>query len=318
MVSYLFVFILLILVFNGYFVIANRYNIIDRPNERSSHIGITIRGGGIVFPLATLAWFLIYGFGEPWIIFAMLLMSTISFIDDLMTLSSGIRILAHFTAVSILLWQLQVFGLPKYIIIFAFLVAIGWINAFNFMDGINGITAFYSFVTLSSFAWINFSVGFIPNQLIIILILSVLIFSFYNARTNAIIFAGDVGSVTMAFLLLWFMTSLMIKTGRLEYILFFAIYGIDTVITIFFRVLRHENVFKAHRTHLYQYLSNEFKWSQILVSFIYGFLQLLINIATIILIKKNIMTVPVLISFLMILGFGYIIVRYRVTKSIQN
>jgi UDP-N-acetylmuramyl pentapeptide phosphotransferase/UDP-N-acetylglucosamine-1-phosphate transferase len=317
MVFYLFVFVLLILIFKGYFVIANRYNIIDRPNERSSHTRLTIRGGGIVFPLAALVWFLIYGFGEPWIIFAMLLMSTISFIDDIIALSSGIRILAHFTAVSILFWQLQVFGLPIYIIIFAFLVAIGWINAFNFMDGINGITAFYSLVTLSSFAWINFSVGFIPNQLIIVLVLSVVIFSFYNARTNAIVFAGDVGSVTMAFLLLWFMTSLMIKTGRIEYILFFAIYGIDTVITIFFRVLRSENVFKAHRTHLYQYLSNELKWPQILVSFIYGFLQLLINIVAIILIEQNMMTVPVFIFFLMILSFGYIIVRYRVAKSIQ-
>jgi UDP-N-acetylmuramyl pentapeptide phosphotransferase/UDP-N-acetylglucosamine-1-phosphate transferase len=225
--------------------------------------------------------------------------------------------LAHFTAVSILFWQLQVFGLPLYIVILAYFVAIGWINAFNFMDGINGITAFYSIVALGSFAWINNTVGFIPTQLIFFLIFSVLIFSFYNARTNAIAFAGDVGSVTMAFLLLWFMVSLMIKTGRVEYILFFAVYGIDAVITILFRIYRRENILKAHRTHLFQFLSNELRWSQIWVSFIYAILQVLINILVIILIQRNLMTYSVFISILTVLAVGCLIVRYRVIKSIR-
>ncbi|MBK6285937.1 MAG: UDP-GlcNAc--UDP-phosphate GlcNAc-1-phosphate transferase [Draconibacterium sp.] len=315
---YFAVFVILLFLLKGYFIIADHLNIVDKPNERSSHSHLTIRGGGILFPLATLAWFLLYGFVEPWIILAMLLLAAISFIDDILTLSSGIRILAHFAAVSLLFWQLNIFGMPWYIIFAAYLLTIGWINAFNFMDGINGITVFYSLVTICSFLWINMSITFIPNQLLVLLIISALIFSYYNARVRAITFAGDVGSVTMAFLLAWFMISLILKTGRFEYILFFAVYGIDSVFTIFFRLLRHENIFEAHRTHLFQYLSNEIKWPQILVSSIFGSIQLIINAVTIFLIEKDRMTLSVFVLILLTLSILYLTLRFITIKSIQK
>jgi UDP-N-acetylmuramyl pentapeptide phosphotransferase/UDP-N-acetylglucosamine-1-phosphate transferase len=317
MVIYLVVFVSLIALIKGYFMIADHYNIIDKPNERSSHSHLTIRGGGIIFPVATLIWFFIFGFNQPWIIVAMLIMAVVSFVDDVITLSSGVRILAHFVSVAILFWQLQVFGLPVLLIILAFFVAIGWINAFNFMDGINGITAFYSLVAVVTFAWVNNSLKFVPDQLIVVLAISLLIFSFFNARKVAVAFAGDVGSVTLAFLLLWFMVSLMMKTGRIEYILFFAIYGIDTVITILQRALKRENILKAHRTHLFQYLSNEKKLPQILVSGIYGCLQLIINVFTVAAIENSLMTWWLFVSVLMVLGMVYLLVKYRITKSIQ-
>ncbi len=318
MLLYFAVFVILLFLLKGYFIIADHLNIVDKPNERSSHSHLTIRGGGILFPLATLAWFLLYGFVEPWIILAMLLLAAISFIDDILTLSSGIRILAHFAAVSLLFWQLNIFGMPWYIILAAYLLTIGWINAFNFMDGINGITVFYSLVTICSFLWINMSITFIPNQLLVLLIISALIFSYYNARVRAITFAGDVGSVTMAFLLAWFMISLILKTGRFEYILFFAVYGIDSVFTIFFRLLRHENIFEAHRTHLFQYLSNEIKWPQILVSSIFGSIQLIINAVTIFLIEKDRMTLSVFVLILLTLSILYLTLRFITIKSIQK
>ncbi len=316
MLLYFVVFVILVFMLKGYFILADRYNIIDKPNERSSHSHLTIRGGGILFAAAGVIWFLFYGFNNPWIIIAVILMATISFLDDILTLSSGIRILTHFIAVTILFWQLHVFGLPWFIIVLAYLFTIGWINAFNFMDGINGITVFYSLVTLSSFAWINMSLDFVPNQLLIILMFSALIFSFYNARVRAITFAGDVGSVTMAFLLAWFMISLIVKTGHIEYILFFVVYGIDSVFTIFFRLLRRENIFKAHRTHLFQYLSNEKKWPQILVSGIYGLFQLIINIIAIFLLENNAMTLSIFALILIMLSAFYMIVRYKTLKSI--
>ena len=318
MLLYFAVFVILLFLLKGYFIIADHLNIVDKPNERSSHSHLTIRGGGILFPLATLAWFLLYGFVEPWIILAMLLLAAISFIDDILTLSSGIRILAHFAAVSLLFWQLNIFGMPWYIILAAYLLTIGWINAFNFMDGINGITVFYSLVTICSFLWINMSITFIPNQLLVLLIISALIFSYYNARVRAITFAGDVGSVTMAFLLAWFMISLILKTGRFEYILFFAVYGIDSVFTIFFRLLRHENIFEAHRTHLFQYLSNEIKWPQILVSSIFGSIQLIINAVTLFLIEKDRMTLSVFVLILLTLSILYLTLRFITIKSIQK
>jgi UDP-N-acetylmuramyl pentapeptide phosphotransferase/UDP-N-acetylglucosamine-1-phosphate transferase len=318
MLLYFVVFVILIFISKGYFIIADHYNIIDKPNERSSHSHLTIRGGGILFPAAGLIWFLLYGFNEPWIIIAMLLLAIISFLDDILTLSSRIRILTHFAAVSLLFWQLHVYGLPWYITTLAYLFTIGWINAFNFMDGINGITAFYSLVALSSFAFINMSLDFVPTQLMIILMFSALIFSFYNARVRAITFAGDVGSVTMAFLLAWFMISLIIKTERVEYILFFAIYGLDSAFTIFFRLLRHENIFVAHRTHLFQYLSNEIKLPQILVSSVYSVLQLIINLMTMFLIENDHMNLMTFISILFVLSLVYLLIRYLILNSIQK
>ena len=318
MLIYIIVLVILIFLLKGYFIIANHFNITDKPNERSSHSQLTIRGGGILFPVAGLIWFMLYGFSEPWIIFAMLLLAIISFLDDIVSLSSGVRILTHFTAVSLLFWQLHIFGLPLYIIVLAYLFTIGWINAFNFMDGINGITVFYSLATLGSFLWINSYINFVQTQLLIVLILSALVFTFYNARARAITFAGDVGSVTMAFLLAWFMISLIVKTERFEYVLFFAIYGIDSAFTIFFRLLRHENIFVAHRTHLFQYLSNEMKWPHLLVSAIFSILQLFINLITIFLIETDKMNLFVFITILFMLTMVYLIVRHKTINSIQK
>ena len=318
MLLYLITFIAQIFLLLGYFKFANQYNIIDKPNGRSSHSYTTIRGGGIVFPAAAILWFLMYGFSQPWLILALLLMAAISFLDDVITLTSKIRIFVHFMAVTILFWQLNVFELPWYCFAFAYLFTIGWINAFNFMDGINGITAFYGLVALGTFAWLNQSLEFVSQQLIIVLVLSVLIFSYFNARKRAKTFAGDVGSVSMAFLLAWFMISLMVKTGRVEYILFFALYGLDSVVTIIFRLRRHENIFKAHRSHLFQYLSNELKLPHVMVSSIYALVQCGINIITIVLISENRMTNSAFVLFLSVLCIAYLIIRNVIFKAIQQ
>ena len=316
MALYILNFGILIALMLAYFKLADHYNIVDKPNERSSHSYITIRGGGVLFTLAALLWFFIYGFYQIWIVGALLLVATVSFLDDILTLPSKIRILAHFAAVSVLFWQLQVFGLPWYVVILAYLFTIGWINAFNFMDGINGITAFYGLVTLASLSWVNQSIGFASRELINILILSVVIFTFFNARKKAKTFAGDVGSVSLAFILAWFMISLILTSGRWEYILFFTVYGIDSVFSILFRLSRHENIFEAHRTHLYQYLSNELDWPHVLVAAIYAVLQLVINVITINMIVSGKVWFLFVIVFLLA-GIMYLVVRFKVTKAIQ-
>jgi UDP-GlcNAc:undecaprenyl-phosphate/decaprenyl-phosphate GlcNAc-1-phosphate transferase len=302
----------------GYFRLADHFNIIDKPNERSSHKHITIRGGGIVFPVAAIFWFLVYGFNHPWIIFALLLLATVSFLDDVVSLSSKLRIVVHFIAVSLLFWQLQLFDLPWYGVAVVYLLVIAWINAFNFMDGINGMTAFYGLATLLTFAWLNHAVEFVSQHLIILLMLSVLVFSFFNARKRAITFAGDIGSVSMAFLLAWFMISLILKTGRLEYILFFSVYGIDSATTILFRLLQRENIFEAHRTHLYQYLGNELNWPHVLVSGIYGTIQAGINILVVTLISNDKMNWQLFIMILVLLTAFYLIIRLKIIRILQH
>ncbi|WP_319502697.1 hypothetical protein [uncultured Draconibacterium sp.] len=314
---YAIVFFTLTAILLAYIKIARILNIVDKPNDRSSHQYVTVRGGGIIFPIAAVLWYLLYGKTDPWIIAALLLIAVISFIDDIILLSSSSRLLIHIVATTVLLWQIQIFGLPWYGIVLIYILTLGWINAFNFMDGINGITGIYGLVSLCTFLWLNQSIPFIPSELIITLINSILIFLFFNFRRRAKTFAGDVGSISLAFILAWAIISLILTTGRIEYILFFAIYGIDTVVTILIRLFRRENIFEAHRTHLYQFLSNEYKWSHIKVSLSYGLIQGIINISVILLITNNYMNYFVLLLFVVVLAAAYLFLRHKIQKAID-
>jgi len=301
-----------------YFRLAEKWGIVDRPNERSSHTSLTIRGGGIVFPLAAFLWFFLFGFGLPWLITGVALLAVVSFSDDLKPLSSLLRILIHLAAVTLLFVQTGVFGLPWPYIFAAYILTIGWINAFNFMDGINGITPFYSIVALITFLYINRSEHFAPDELIILLIIATLIFTWFNARKQARCFAGDVGSVSMAFLLAFLMASLMLKTNMVVWVLFFAVYGIDSVFTILFRIERQENIFKPHRTHLYQYLANEMGWPQLSVAGLNAGVQLFINVITLVMLEKGMMNRMVFVILLAILAVFYLAARIWVLKIIAR
>jgi len=275
----------------------------------------------VIFTLAAILWFVLYGFNEPIIIGALVAIALISFLDDVMVLSNKIRISIHFLAVTVLFWQLQVFEFPWYVVAITYLFTIGWINAFHFMDGINGITSFYALTTLGSLLWISHTADFLKiengTHLVVLLIISLIISSLFNARKRAKTFAGDIGSVGMAFLLAWFIIKLILETGRIEYILFVIVYGIDSVITIIYRLKRKENIFQAHRTHLYQYLSNELRLPHVLLSMLYEVIQLIINIIAIVLIKNGVMTIPIFISFLIILSTIYLLIRLFVIKRIS-
>lgn len=318
MLIYITVSLILIAAILLYFRIADRYNIIDKPNERSSHSYLTIRGGGIIFPLAALLWFVFYGFDSKWAISGLLVISVISFLDDLRPLSGKVRMVVHIAAVSLLFYGAGMFNLHWYWLVIAYLVAVYWINAFNFMDGINGITPFYCLSALGTFWYLNRDIYFFHKELIVVLLISTLIFSFFNARKRARTFAGDVGSVSLAFLLWWMMMALILHSGRFEYILFFAVYGIDSVFTIIFRLTRGENIFQAHRSHLYQKLSNELKWPHVQVSVIYALVQLTINGIVVFLISSNRMNFPVLLALVIFLSALYLWLRYSVELRIKR
>ena len=144
-----------------------------------------------------------------------------------------------------------------------------------------------------------------------------IIFLFFNLRKRAKTFAGDVGSISLAFLLSWFLIALILKTGRIEYILLFAVYGIDSVVTILLRLARRENIFKPHRTHLYQLLCNEYKYSHIRVSLIYGIIQCVINVIVIQLIVNNLMNHTLLTLSILLLSVTYLVLRYKIQKAID-
>lgn len=318
MLTYSLVALILIAAILFYFKIADRYNIIDKPNERSSHNYITIRGGGIIFPLAALLWFAFFGFQQAWAMAALVLIAVISFMDDLHPLSGKVRMLVHVVAVSLLFSGMGIFGLAWYVIAGAYLLAVFWINAFNFMDGINAITPFYALVALATFGYLNLKHQFFPGELIVLLISSSVIFSYFNARKRATTFAGDVGSVSMAFLLVWLLLELLLKTGCIGYILLFAVYGLDTVFTIIIRLIRGENIFKAHRSHLYQLLSNELNWPHVQVAVIYAVAQLLINLLVVYLVINDLMSLPAFFILIILFAKIYIMLRYVARANIRR
>ena len=273
--TYLIIAVLLTVALLFYFRIADRYNIIDKPNDRSSHYSSTVRGGGVIFPLAVLVWFLGPGAGAyVWFLLGLLLIATISFLDDLFSLPTFQRIIVHLLSVALLLYQTGFLEETPYWTLLAIVLIIGWLNAFNFMDGINGISAFYALVALAPLAYLNLQLNFTDSGIIHITGLALLIFSWFNARRRARTFAGDVGSISLAFIIAFVMLQLLLATERWEYIVFLGVYGVDAVCTIIHRLIRRENIFQAHRSHLYQYLANEMVWPQLQVAGVYALLQL--------------------------------------------
>lgn len=260
-----------------YFRIADKFNIIDKPNERSSHKRVTLRGGGIIFYFGVAIYFICYQFNYPWFFAGLTLITLISFIDDVRSLPSFFRLTIQFIAMGLMFYQWELFTMPWYFWLSALVVCTGIINAYNFMDGINGITGGYSLVLASALWYINAHIiSFTDEKLIIILILSLLVFNFFNFRTNAKCFAGDVGATSVAFILIFMIGQLIIKTGDFSYFILLAIYGVDTVLTIIHRILLKEPLMEAHRKHMYQIMANELKLPHITVSLVYMVVQAVI------------------------------------------
>ena len=274
---YLIILVLLFLVELLYFRIADKCNIIDKPNERSSHTRITLRGGGIIFYLGALVYFLTNHFEYPWFILALTLITFISFVDDIRSTSQGLRLVFHFTAMALMFYQWGLFSLPWWTVFVALIVCTGIINAYNFMDGINGITGGYSLIVLLALAFVNMQmVHFVEGELIYTMLCAVLVFNFFNFRKKAKCFAGDVGSVSIAFVVLFLIGKLIIRTGDFSWIVLLAVYGVDSVLTIIHRLMLHENIGLPHRKHLYQLMANELKIPHVVVSLIYMMSQAVI------------------------------------------
>lgn len=248
---YLIILVLLFLAELFYFRVADRCNIIDKPNERSSHTKVTLRGGGIIFYFGALAYFLTSGFEYPWFLLALTLVTFISFVDDIKSTGQMTRLLFHFSAMAMMFYQWGLFSLSWWWIVIALIVCTGIINAYNFMDGINGITGGYSLVILAALAYINKEVvTFVEADFIYTVICSVLVFCFFNFRKRAKCFAGDVGSVSIAFILLFLIGRLIIETEDFSWIVLLSVYGVDSVLTIIHRLMLHENIGLPHRKHL--------------------------------------------------------------------
>ena len=333
---YFAVFLILFVLALVYFKIADKYNIIDKPNHRSAHAEITLRGGGIVFPIAFLMFFITGTWGklvhlplhdqvaenQNYLLFGigLLLLCTISFLDDLYDLSSKIRIVFHFISVTLLLAFLNAFVLlPIWAIPVLYILIIGILNAYNFMDGINGITGLYSLVTLLSLLYVNQNmVSFVDGDFIIYPVLACLVFLFFNFRKKAKCFMGDIGSMGIAFWVVALIGLLMMKTGEIKWILFLAVYGVEVISTILERLKLKENIFEAHRRHLYQLLANEKKISHLKVSALYAVVQLIVNAIVIFSnLPQNVIFVIILLPALIFYLYTKLTIKKQITLNIN-
>lgn len=270
--------ILLILLELAYFRVADRFNIIDKPNLRSSHKTIVLRGGGIIFLFAVWLYAAFFGLTYPWFILGLTVVGLVSFIDDIHSLPDSARLVVQFSSMFLMFYQFGILNFQDWwMVLIALVVCVGIINAYNFMDGINGITGGYSIAVLVPLIFLNGKYDFINQSFLYAVGISLLVFCFFNFRKKAKCFAGDVGSISIAFILLFALGQLILKTQDFSYIVFLAVYGADAILTICHRIQLHENLGEAHRKHAYQIMANELKIPHTTVSSLYMAVQLLIS-----------------------------------------
>lgn len=286
-ITYGIIFVVLLLLELAYFKIADKFNIIDKPNERSSHSTIVLRGGGIIFLLGAWVWSIAFGFQYPWFLLGLTLVAGVSFIDDIHSLPDSVRLVVQFTAAALAFYQLGMLSgewfesngvlVGGLLILLALIVYVGATNVINFMDGINGITAGYALAVLVPLTIVSDTADL---NLIAVSILSVLVFCIFNFRPKgkAKCFAGDVGSIGIAFIMLFLIGKVIIATGDLTYLIFLLVYGVDGTLTICHRIMLHENLGEAHRKHAYQLMCNELKIGHVKVSLLYMAMQLVVSL----------------------------------------
>lgn len=298
-----------------YFRIAKKCNIIDKPNARSSHSRIVLSGGGVIFVFGLWLWAAFFGAAYPWFLAAVTLIAVVSFLDDVRSLPESVRLVAQFVAMGLMFYQLDMLHWEMWWwVIVALFVCVGASNIINFMDGINGITAGYALASLVSIYLLNRELCFVEQSLVQTVILADVVFCFYNFRPKgkARCFAGDVGSIGIAFILLFLIGRLVIQTFDVTYLIFLLVYGVDGCLTIVHRIMLHENLGEAHRKHAYQLMANELKIGHVKVSLFYMCLQLIVSLGFIFLVPNTQLAHWIyLFGAMLVLSVAYVVFKKK-------
>ena len=326
--TYIIIAVLLLAAELIYFRIADKCNIIDKPNERSSHSTIVLRGGGIIFAISMVIWMILQMVNGEWctvqdylpFMVGLVLICGVSFWDDVKSLPDSVRLVAQFIAMALMFWSMfggqdswftvQEWYWKVAIIIAALIVCVGATNIINFMDGINGITAGYSLAVLVPLLMLDVRgkmedvAGFIEPSYLIVAIIGVLVFCIFNFRPKgkAKCFAGDVGSIGIAFIMLFAIGKLIVQTADVTYLIFLLVYGVDGCLTICHRIMLHENLGEAHRKHAYQLMANELKIGHVKVTLLYMAMQLTVSLGFIYLCPNT-----VLAHWIYLVGAGIVL-----------
>ena len=323
MVVYLIIALCLLAAELLYFRIADKFNIIDKPNERSSHSSIVLRGGGVIFSLSMVAWAVMMLVRGEWtevtgylpFLVGLMIVAVVSFVDDVRSLPDSVRLVAQFCAMALMFWSMGIMHWEMWwIVLIALVVCVGATNVINFMDGINGITAGYSLAVLVPLMLLNRELGFIDSSFLVVAIIGVLVFCLFNFRPKgrAKCFAGDVGSISIAFIMLFAIGRLVVQTQDVTYLIFLLVYGVDGCLTICHRILLHENLGEAHRKHAYQLMANELKIGHVTVSLVYMALQLAVSLGFIYLCSDTVLAHWIyLVGAGMVLSLAYILFKKK-------
>lgn len=295
---------------------APRLNWYDEPNERSSHRRTTLQGAGVVFLLAIVTAYF-SGNLQGWPAIGILFAGLVGLAADHAVMPPIHRLVLYAIAWVLVFTGLRFFDLPVWWVLPAFMGCLAWINFFNFMDGINGMMTLYAGVALATF-WLMSPFLLEWKPFIAMVAVVVLGYAMLNVRKQALAFAGDIGSVSLAFMLAILMLTLIGQTNQWGYLLFFGIYFVDAGFTLLFRVLAKENLFEPHRKHLYQLLANDIQVPHIRVSIIYALLQAAINLLVLRLEVLQWLTLPVIAVIAGILAIVYLLVRFKIRQMIQN
>ncbi len=323
MMTYVIIFALLLVAELVYFKIADKFNIIDKPNERSSHSTIVLRGGGIIFSLSMVAWAVMMAVQGEWtaivgylpFLVGLMLVAGVSFWDDVKSLPDSVRLVVQFMAMGLMFWSMGILHWNMWwMVLIALIVCVGATNVINFMDGINGITAGYALAVLVPLVLVNNMLAFVDSSFLTVAIMGVLVFCFFNFRPKgkAKCFAGDVGSIGIAFIMLFAIGKLVVQTGDVTYLIFLLVYGVDGVLTICHRIILHENLGEAHRKHAYQLMANELKIGHVKVSLLYMAMQLVVSLGFIYFCPDTVLGHWIyLIGALVVLAVAYVLFKKK-------
>ena len=340
MVTYVVIFVVLLVCELAYFRMADRFNIIDKPNERSSHSSIVLRGGGIIFTIGVIVWAMVKMMSDsgcaisdcyPWFVMGLVLVAGVSFIDDIRSLPDSVRLVAQFSAAALAFYQLGMLDgawfeangtlLGGLFILLALIVYVGATNVINFMDGINGITGGYALAVLVPLLLLNTNYHELTTNYSLIkdgvffdqsLVMVVICLINFRPKGKAKCFAGDVGSIGIAFIMLFLIGKVILATGDLTYLIFIIVYGADGILTICHRIMLHENLGEAHRKHAYQLMANELKIGHVKVSMLYMALQLVVSLGFIYLCPNTILAHWIyLIAAAIVLIIAYVLFKKK-------
>ena len=255
-------------------------------------------------------WAAFYGFGYPWFVVAVTLIAGVIFVDDIRSLPDSVRLVAQFVAMGLMFYQMDMLQWEMWwVVMLALIVSVGATNIINFMDGINGITGGYALASLIPIYILNKEMGFVEESLVVTVILADVVFCLFNFRPKgkAKCFAGDVGSIGIAFILLFMIGQLIMRTGDVTYLVFLLVYGVDGCLTIIHRIMLHENLGEAHRKHAYQLMANELKIGHVKVSLLYMGLQLMVSLGFVFIVPDTVLAHWIyLIGALVVLAVAYV------------